>query len=75
MKTQISTPHPGGMPENSPAFQRRDSRDLVPSPKGTAETSRVRPARPSRRALNPAFKRRAIIVFPSNTKTAPVNRS
>ncbi len=30
-------PHPGGMVENSPAFQRRDSGERASSPEGTAE--------------------------------------
>src|SRR5258706_15990164 len=33
--------HPGGMAENSPAFQRRDFRERVSSPEGTAETDGV----------------------------------
>jgi hypothetical protein len=63
------------MLENSPAFQRRDIRQMTPSPEGTAESNRVRRPHSSRRPLNPAFKRRAIIVLPSETKPSPVNNS
>jgi len=66
--------HPGGMVENSPAFQRRDRGERAPSPAGTAEIERV--SRPSGTypsgTSNPALKRRAIIVRPSGTKTAPL---
>src|SRR5260370_9380353 len=59
--------HPGGMAENSPAFQRRDSDELASSPDGTAESDCV--SRPSgthpSQTSNPALKRRAIVVCPS----------
>src|SRR5450759_2735103 len=65
--------HPGGMVENSPAFQRWD-RDLgVPSPEGTTENHKlIRPfgTQPSIRPY-PALKRRAIFKSPSGTKTRP----
>ncbi len=64
--------HPGGMLENSPAFQRRDSRWIGPSPAGTAEISRL--SRPygtyPPQISNPASKRRATAVCPSGTETA-----
>jgi len=67
--------HPGGMLENSPAFQRRESGDRAPSPGGTAEIAWV--SRPSGTyptgTSNPALKRRAIIVCPSGTETASVS--
>ena len=66
--------HPGGMVENSPAFQRRDNGQPAPSPAGTAEigcVSRPCGTYPSRTS-NPALKRRAIILSPSGTETAPV---
>src|SRR5450759_1424624 len=63
--------HPGGMVENSPAFQRWD-RDLgVPSPEGTTENHKlIRPfgTQPSIRPY-PALKRWAILVCPIGTKT------
>ena len=65
--------HPGGMVENSPAFQRRDSGKRESSPAGTAELDCV--SRPSGTyppgTSNPALKRRAIAVCPSGTETAP----
>ncbi len=70
-------PHPGGMVENSPAFQRRDSGEQAPSPGGTAERERF--SRPSGTypsgGSNPALKRRAILACPSGTETAPVTTS
>ena len=65
--------HPGGMAENSPAFQRWDLDPGVPSPEGTAEGHQFsRPFRtqPSIRP-HPALKRRAIFKSPSGTKTRP----
>src|SRR5213076_561864 len=66
--------HPGGMLENSPAFQRRDSGQRETSPGGTVEKERV-----SRLFGtcpvgygNPALKRRAIIVCPFGTETDPI---
>src|ERR1035441_1632997 len=65
--------HSGGMVENSPAFQRRDSGEREPSLAGTAELDCV--SRPCGTyppgASNPALKRRAIAVCPSGTETAP----
>src|SRR5450756_1031242 len=65
--------HPGGMAENSPAFQRWDRGLGVPSPEGTAENhkfSRPFGTQPSIRP-HPALKRRAIFKSPSGTKTRP----
>src|SRR5207249_1202899 len=67
----VST-HPGGIDENSPAFQRRDTGGRAPSPVGTAEIDCVnRPYRtyPSPTS-NPALKRRAIIGCPSGPEIA-----
>jgi len=36
--------HPGGMDENSPAFQRWDCGRIVPSPEGTAESAVFQPS-------------------------------
>jgi hypothetical protein len=71
--------HPGGMVENSPAFQRRGDGKRAPSPAGTAEIecfSRPSGTYPSGTSI-PALKRRAIIASPSGTETGPVasNRS
>src|SRR5580700_3237723 len=64
--------HPGGMVENSPAFQRRDKSERASSPEGTAERGRriSRPfgTYPSLTSI-PALKRRAIVVGPSGTET------
>ena len=63
--------HPGGMAENSPAFQRLDRGLGVPSPEGTAELvvlSRPFGTQPSIHP-HPALKRRAIFKSPSGTKT------
>ena len=64
--------HPGGMIDNSPAFQRRDRGGKTISPEGKAEPDRV--SRPygthPTRTLNPALKRRAILICPSGTETA-----
>ena len=72
--------HPGGMAENSPAFQRWDRGPGVPSPEGTAENhkfSRPFGTQPSIRP-HPALKRRAIFKSPSGTKNglyaAPVDQ-
>ena len=65
--------HPGGMPENSPAFQRWYWGPGVPSPEGTAENrqlSRLFGTQPSIRP-HPAFKRLAISKSPFWTKTRP----
>ena len=65
--------HPGGMAENSPAFQRWDRGLGVPNPEGTAELvvlSRPFGTQPSIRP-HPALKRRAIFKSPSGTKTRP----
>jgi hypothetical protein len=78
MKSQPrSNADPGGMPDNSPAFQRRDTRAKTAGPGGTTGVtclpipSGIRRARP----LNPAFKRRAIIVLPRVAETSPLNNS
>ncbi len=66
--------HPGGMVENSPAFQRRDDGRRAPSPVGTAEIecfSRPSGTYPSGTSI-PALKRRAIIARPSGTEAGPV---
>jgi hypothetical protein len=66
--------HPGGMFENSPAFQRRDDAKRAPSPAGTAEIEcfgRPSGTYPSGTSI-PALKRRAIIASPSGTETGPV---
>ncbi len=65
--------HPGGMADNSPAFQRRDRGSGVPSPEGTAENhkfSRPFGTQPSIRP-HPALKRWAIVTCPAGTKTRP----
>src|SRR5260370_8534408 len=36
--------HPGGLPENSPAFKRWERDRAAPSPEGTAEKRRARPS-------------------------------
>src|ERR1035441_6429930 len=61
--------HPVGMTENSPAFQRWDRGQQLPSPEGTAENhcpSRPFGTYPAGRA-HPALKRWAILVCPSGT--------
>jgi hypothetical protein len=63
--------HPGGMGENSPAFQRWDLGLIASSPEGTAESAIV--GRPfgtytSGRSY-PALKRWAILGCPSGTVT------
>ena len=61
--------HPGGMIENSPAFQRWDGGDRALSPEGTVEDHRLsRPfgTNPCDRA-HPALKRWAILICPSGT--------
>src|SRR5439155_18014149 len=67
--------HPGGMAENSPAFQRRDKGERASSPEGTVEMIRL--SRPfgtyASRTSDPALKRRATVVCPSGTKTAFVS--
>ena len=65
--------HPVGMPENSPAFQRWDRGQQLPSPEGTVENRC--PSRPfgtySARHAHPALKRWAILVCPSGTGAEP----
>src|SRR2546425_1209268 len=67
--------HPGGMAENSPAFQRREIGKRTSSPEGTAETDSL--GRPSgtysSQTSYPALKRRAIVVCPSGTESASLN--
>ena len=61
--------HPGGMIENSPAFQRWDDGKRALSPEGTAEDHRLsRPfgTNPRDRA-HPALKRWAILICPFGT--------
>ena len=64
--------HPGGMTENSPAFQRRDKGAEASSPEGTIEMACF--SRPFGtyilRTLNPALKRWAIFTCPFGTQTA-----
>src|SRR5437588_9327292 len=64
--TWILSSYPVGISENSPAFQRRDGNGRGFSPGGTVETDCV--SRPFGtnifRTLNPALKRRTIIVCP-----------
>src|SRR5260370_28070808 len=66
--------HPGGMAENSPAFQRRHSGTRALSPEGTAEIAhRSRPSGtyPSRTPNPvPPLRDRAIIVCPAGTERA-----
>src|SRR2546423_6998718 len=66
--------HPGGMAENSPAFQRRDHDERASSPEGTAEMVHLNRPFGTYASLtaNPALKRRAIVVCPSGTQTALV---
>src|SRR5438477_9885586 len=70
--TWISSSYPVGIPENSPAFQRRDGNGRGFSPEGTVETDRR--SRPTGthifRTLNPALKRRTLIVCPSGAPGA-----
>src|ERR1035441_4935967 len=66
--------HPVGMTENSPAFQRWDRGQQLPSPEGTAENhcpSRPFGTYPAGRA-HPALKRWAILVCPSGTGAEPL---
>ena len=62
--------HPGGMDENSPAFQRWDPGQKVPSPEGTAENRYA--SRPFGTypvgCAHPALKRWAIFMCPSGTR-------
>jgi hypothetical protein len=44
-RTFFETDNPGGMKENSPAFQRWDGGQMVQSPIGTAEPAAVLPSR------------------------------
>src|ERR1019366_6705459 len=61
--------HPGGIAENSPAFQRWERSESTPSPEGTVEPSRV--SRPSGTSAtgraHPELKRWAILRRPSGT--------
>src|SRR5437867_4020925 len=72
MPVGFCIPNPGGMAENSPAFQRRDQVMRALSPEGTAEPGCL--SRPfgthSFRISNPALKRRAILICPSGTPGA-----
>src|ERR1035437_79775 len=62
--------HPGGMAENSPAFQRRVCRVGRIGPEGTTQAAGLnRPFGTQRcMATVPALKRWAIVVCPSGTK-------
>src|ERR1035438_8271036 len=63
--------HPGGMVDNSPAFQRWESGRREPSPEGTAEAvvlSRPFGTNP-RDCAYPALNRWAIVMCPSGTGT------
>src|ERR1051325_12165584 len=72
MPLGIERHHPGGMTENSPAFQRRDKGVEASSPEGTLEMACF--SRPFGtyilRTLNPALKRWAIFTCPFGTQTA-----
>ena len=72
MPLGIERHHPGGMTENSPAFQRRDKGVEASSPEGTVEMACF--SRPFGtyilRTLNPALKRWAIFTCPFGTQTA-----
>src|SRR5437764_14524180 len=74
MPLGFGAPHPGGMPDNSPPFQRWDHDNSEPSPEGTADTDSPQPSLrdSSSRTLNPTLKlkRWAIIVCPSGTDRA-----
>ena len=63
--------HPGGMAENSPAFQRWDRGLGVPSPEGTAENHKLSRPCGTQSSIHPhpALKRWAIAVCPVGTKT------
>jgi hypothetical protein len=65
--------HPGGMFENSPAFQRWDDCRTTLSPEGTAEPKKPHFSRPSGTYFftrpHPALKRWAILGCPSGTGT------
>jgi len=68
--------HPGGMNENTPAFQRWERGSVVPSPEGTAEWVRYRPSlrgdlspRASTPSVETTFQRWAILGGPSRTPT------
>ena len=69
----VLPPRPGGTPENSPAFQRREQADCDRVPKGrlkghTSAPDFSRPFGTCRRSLPyPALKRRAIVKSPSGT--------
>jgi hypothetical protein len=65
--------HPGGMSENSPAFQRWDRSQRTSSPAGTAEAAVVsRPCGTSRGGrAHPALKRWAILFCPCGTGPEP----
>src|SRR5438105_3341596 len=72
MPLGIRDPHPVGMPDNSPTFQRWDHDDEEPSPAGTAEIDSAQPSLrdSTSRTSNPTLKRWAIIVCPSETDRA-----
>jgi len=64
--------HPGGMSENSPAFQRWGRAERTASPEGTADLVDVsRPFGTYRsQTSNPTLKRWAIVVCPSGTPSS-----
>jgi prepilin-type N-terminal cleavage/methylation domain-containing protein len=72
MPLGIRDPHPGGMADNSPTFQRWDHDRGEPSPEGTPETYSRQPSLrdSSSGTSNPTLKRWAIIVCPSGTERA-----
>jgi len=76
MLLQFQLHYPGGMSDNSPAFQRRDFGQKALSPEGTAEFRCVNRPSGTYACLtpNPALKRRAIVVRPFGTKTSPTGK-
>ena len=74
----VMPPRPGGTPENSPAFQRREQTDGNRVPKGrligcAATQVFNRPFGTCRGfRTHPALKRRAIVKSPSGTRTGNI---
>jgi len=70
--------HPGGMVDNSPAFQRWDNDESASSPEGTADSAAIGRTRRNclsrpfgtypTRTIDPALKRWAIVTCPSGTE-------
>ena len=75
--SQALAHHPGGMVENSPAFQRWDHGQRVTSPEGTAEVHQLSRPFGTYRAGRPipALKRWAILVRPSGTRQRDSNNT